>query len=112
MTATSQKDEYNRGVKDASRDLQGLNGHRYDSSCPSGHTSVFCEGYVQGYDATWPGGSGSSGTASGTSRGESRTSLVDKICNFVHNIPEAEATVTLLEYPNVGAAVSAICVVR
>jgi hypothetical protein len=50
VTASSNSDGYSRGVKDASRDLQGLNGHGYDSSCPSGHTSVFCEGYVQGYD--------------------------------------------------------------
>ena len=33
-----------------------MNGHGYDSSCPSGHTSVFRDGYVQGYDATWSGG--------------------------------------------------------
>jgi hypothetical protein len=56
VTASSSSDGYSRGVKDASRDLQGLNGHGYDSSCPSGHTSVFCDGYVRGYDATWNGG--------------------------------------------------------
>jgi hypothetical protein len=41
-TKTSFQDGYSRGVKHASRDLQGLNGHGYDSSCPKGHTSVFC----------------------------------------------------------------------
>ena len=56
VTASSNSDGYSRGIKDASRDLQGLNGHGYDSSCPSGHTSVFCDGYVRGYDATWNGG--------------------------------------------------------
>ena len=56
LTASSYSDGYSRGVKYASRDLQGLNGHGYDSSCPSGHTSVFCDGYVKGYDATWYGG--------------------------------------------------------
>jgi hypothetical protein len=56
LTASSYTDGYSRGVKDASRDLQGLNGHGYDSSCPSGHTSVFCDGYVKDYDATWYGG--------------------------------------------------------
>jgi hypothetical protein len=35
--------------------LQGLNGHGYDSSCPSDNTSVFCSGYVKGYDNTWYG---------------------------------------------------------
>jgi hypothetical protein len=55
VTASSYSDGYSRGVKDASRDLQGLNGHGYDSSCPSSHTSVFCDGYVKGYDATWNG---------------------------------------------------------
>jgi hypothetical protein len=38
VTASSNSDGYSRGVKDASIDLQGLNGHGYDSSCPSGHT--------------------------------------------------------------------------
>jgi hypothetical protein len=55
LTASSYSDGYSRGVKDASRDSQGLNGHGYDSSYPSGHTSVFCDGYVRGYDATWNG---------------------------------------------------------
>jgi hypothetical protein len=55
VTKASFQDGYNAGVKDAGRDLQGLNGHGHDSSCPSGHTSVFCDGYVQGYDATWHG---------------------------------------------------------
>src|ERR1041385_4593892 len=45
LTASSYSDGYSRGVNDASRDLQGLNGHGHDSSCPSGHTSVFCDGY-------------------------------------------------------------------
>jgi hypothetical protein len=54
VTASSSSDGYSRGVKDANRDL-GLNGHGYDSSCHSGHTSVFCEGYVKGYDNTWYG---------------------------------------------------------
>jgi hypothetical protein len=44
LTASSYSGGYSRGVKDAGRDLQGLNGHGYDSSCPSGHTSVFCSG--------------------------------------------------------------------
>jgi hypothetical protein len=56
LTASSYGDGYSSGVKDASRDLQGLNGHGYDSSCPSGHTSVFCDGYFRGYDVTWDGG--------------------------------------------------------
>jgi hypothetical protein len=55
VTASSYSDGYSRGVKDAGRDLQGLNGHGYDSSCPSDHTSVFCSGYVKGYDNTWYG---------------------------------------------------------
>jgi hypothetical protein len=115
LTASSYSDGYSRGVKDASRDLQGLNGHGYDSSCPSGHTSVFCDGYVRGYDVTWNGGSsgGSGGISGGSSRGESRSSLIDKICNFARNNPvQAEAIASLLGYPNVGAAVSAVCASR
>ena len=55
LTASSYTDGYSLGVKDAGRDLQGLNNHGYDSSCPSGHTSVFCSAYVRGYDDTWYG---------------------------------------------------------
>ena len=64
LTASSYGDGYSSGVKDASRDLQGLNGHGYDSSCPSGHTSAFCDGYFRGYDVTWNGGN-SRGTGNG-----------------------------------------------
>ena len=115
VTASSNSDGYSRGIKDASRDLQGLNGHGYDSSCPSGHTSVFCEGYVQGYDATWNGGSsgGSDGTSGGTSRGESRSSLVDKVCGFAQTNPTAAAgAATLLGYPGLDVAVRALCSLR
>lgn len=48
-TATSNEDGFQQGVKDANRDLQGLNGHGFDDSCPKGHTATFCEGYKQGY---------------------------------------------------------------
>ena len=54
LTASSYSDGYSRGVKDASRDLQGLNGNGYDSSCPSGHTSVFCDGYIKGMTVHGP----------------------------------------------------------
>jgi hypothetical protein len=75
LTASSYSDGYSRGVKDAGRDLQGLNGHGYDSSCPSGHTSVFCAGYVQGYDNTWFGKHRvSDGTASNIGSGSSASS--------------------------------------
>jgi hypothetical protein len=53
LTTSSYTDGYSKGVRDAGRDLQGLNGHGYNSSCPSGHTSVFCSAYVRGYDNTW-----------------------------------------------------------
>jgi hypothetical protein len=72
LTASSSSDGYSRGVKDASRDLQGLNGHGYDSSCPSGHTSVFCEGYVRGYDATWNGGRVSSSPSPSQAQSQSQ----------------------------------------
>lgn len=42
LTTSSYTDGYSKGVRDAARDLQGLNGHGYDSSCPPRHTSVFC----------------------------------------------------------------------
>jgi hypothetical protein len=52
-TATSEEDGFQRGVKDAGRDLEGLNGHGFDDSCPSGHTATFCDGYKQGYSERW-----------------------------------------------------------
>ena len=81
LTASSYSDGYSRGVKDASRDLQGLNGHGYDSSCPSGHTSVFCDGYVRGYDATWNGGRVSSSPPPSPSQAQSLPSRRYKINN-------------------------------
>jgi hypothetical protein len=52
-TATSNEDGFQQGVKDAGRDLQGLNGHGFDDSCPKGHTATFCEGYKDGYNERW-----------------------------------------------------------
>jgi hypothetical protein len=52
-TATSYEDGFQRGVKDANRDLEGLNGHGFDDSCPKGHTATFCEGYKDGYSESW-----------------------------------------------------------
>ena len=91
-----------------------MNGHGYDSSCPSGHTSVFCDGYVRGYDATWNGGSGgSSGVSGGSSRSESRSGLVDKVCNFAQTNPTAAAgAAALLGYPGLDSAVRAVCSLR
>jgi hypothetical protein len=111
LTASSYGDGYSRGVKDASRDLQGLNGHGYDSSCPSGHTSVFCDGYFRGYDVTWNGGS--SGGSGSTFSGTPRASLVDKVCNFAQTNPTAAAgAATLLGYPGLDTAVRALCALR
>lgn len=53
LLATSYQDGYNRGQTDAHRDWNGLNGHGYDSSCPSGHTDVYCDGYGRGYNRAW-----------------------------------------------------------
>ena len=39
-----------RAQTDASRDAQGLNGHGYDSKCPSGQSAGFCGDYKQAYD--------------------------------------------------------------
>ena len=55
-TATSNGNGFQRGAKDAGRDLQGSIGHGFDGfddSCPKGHTSTFCEGYKQGYSERW-----------------------------------------------------------
>lgn len=38
-----------RGAIDAFRDANGLNGHGYDDSCPSGHSSAFCSNYKHAY---------------------------------------------------------------
>ena len=69
---------------------------------------------MRGYDATWNGGSGgSSGVSDGSSRSESRSGLVNKVCNFAQTNPvQAEAIASLLGYPNVRAAVNAVCAVR
>ena len=52
-TATSNEDGFQQGVKDGTRDSQGLNGHGFDDSCPKGHTATFCEGYKQGYTESY-----------------------------------------------------------
>jgi hypothetical protein len=49
-TSTSYEDGFQRGVKDAGRDLRGENGHGFDDSCPSRHTATFCNGYKDGYN--------------------------------------------------------------
>lgn len=52
-TATSNEDGFQQGVKDANRDLQGLNGHGFDDSCPKRHTADFCDGCKQGYTESY-----------------------------------------------------------
>jgi len=51
--STSFDDGFQRGVKDAGRDLRGENGHGFDDSCPKGHTAEFCDGYKRGYSERW-----------------------------------------------------------
>ena len=46
-------DAHSRGQIDATRDYHGLNGHGYDDSCPSGHSSSFCSNYKDGYTTQW-----------------------------------------------------------
>lgn len=46
-------DAYGRGLNDAYRDYNGLNGHGYDDSCPSGHSDSFCINYEIGYHNAW-----------------------------------------------------------
>jgi hypothetical protein len=46
-------DGYGRGLNDAYRDYNGLNGHGYDDSCPSGHSGSFCFNYQNGYQDGW-----------------------------------------------------------
>ena len=84
-TRTSFNDGFNRGVRDAIRDSH--NGHGFDPSCPSGHTSTFCKGYRQGYIETFNNAGGQEGrvhsgasasasasaTASATSNGQNPT---------------------------------------
>jgi hypothetical protein len=53
VTKSSFSDGYALGVRDAGRDLKGLNGQGFDDKCPHGHTDVFCNGYKQGYGDTW-----------------------------------------------------------
>jgi len=64
----SYDDGWRKGTTDAYKDEAGLNGHGYDESCPSGHTDVYCQGYVDGYKENWnlaTKGSGNSNTESG-----------------------------------------------
>jgi len=53
QTDATNEDAFQRGVKDANRDLQRLNGHGYDDSCPKGNTAAFCEAYKQGYTESY-----------------------------------------------------------
>jgi hypothetical protein len=53
QTDTSNEDAFQNGVKDANRDLKGLNGHGFDGSCPKGHSAAFCDEYKQGYHESW-----------------------------------------------------------
>jgi hypothetical protein len=64
-------DGYSRGLNDAYRDCNGLNGHGYDDSCPSGHSDSFCINYQIGYHKAWNnmGHTASARTNDGYSRG-------------------------------------------
>jgi hypothetical protein len=53
LTKTSYEDGYNNAISDAYNDYHGLNGHGYDDSCPRGHTEIYCQGYIDGYNVTW-----------------------------------------------------------
>ena len=55
VTSTSYQDGFDKGQVDGNRDHNGLNGHGYDESCPSGHTDVYCSVYVNGYRTVWKG---------------------------------------------------------
>ncbi len=59
-------------------------------------------------------GSSSGGDNSGSSdTGQSRSSLVDKVCNFAQTNPTAAAAAaTLLGYPGLDSAVRAVCSFR
>jgi hypothetical protein len=79
---------------------------------PSQHTSEFMSGYNAGFSSC--GGSNSGGDNSGSSdTGQTRSSLVDKVCNFAQTNPTAAAAAaTLLGYPGLDSAVRAVCSFR
>jgi hypothetical protein len=80
---------------------------------PSEHTSEFMSGYNAGFSVC----SGSSGDnnegSDSSSRGESQSGLVDKLCNFAQTNPRAAAGIAvLLGYPGLDSAVRAYCTIR
>jgi hypothetical protein len=53
MIVYGQADAYSKGYKDATCDAVSCNGHGYDPSCPSDHSSEYCNNYRDGYAAGW-----------------------------------------------------------
>ncbi|MFZ0223341.1 MAG: hypothetical protein WB988_02535 [Candidatus Nitrosopolaris sp.] len=53
--ALTSTDRYNRGFlhggQQARTDFQ--NGNSFNRTCPSGHTSSYCDGWLNGYTTTW-----------------------------------------------------------
>ncbi|HEY7108931.1 MAG TPA: hypothetical protein VH415_05870 [Nitrososphaeraceae archaeon] len=64
LTATSYSDGFTRGLDDATCDMSQCHRHGYNPSCPSGHTTTFCSGYVQGYSKGWDQQFGNDGSKS------------------------------------------------
>jgi hypothetical protein len=110
----SDRDRYNVGYADGSN--AASSDSTYNAACDPNnthlqnghpHTVPYCNGWADGYAATWNHNPGP------TPIGHSPSpSLKDKFCNFVHSGDGAAASalVTLLGYPTVAAAAQAICV--
>lgn len=95
LTATSYSDGYQNGQQDARRDYAGLNGHGYDSSCPSDHTDVYCSGYERGYSNTWAnlGGNGYSNMNQDQNTDQAQSSSVNVKGNNNHvNVHQGQAS--------------------
>ena len=85
----AQGDAYTKGYKDALCDAVSCNGHGYEPSCPSDHSSEYCNNYRDGYAAGWrastsansnddsQSGSGDGGSAGSQSQSQSQSPEID-----------------------------------
>lgn len=69
--ALSDEERYNVGFSDGGNQAQATwnSGGQYDSTCPSGHTDAYCNGWQDGYNKFW--NSAVQNTNSGTQQSQS-----------------------------------------
>ena len=84
------------------------------TECPSGHSANYCRGWESASGGGFGGGNnGNGGGGNFDNRGQSHTSLVDKVCNFAQtNRGLAAGAALLLGYPGLDEAVRVLCTIR